>query len=162
MGASASVGSMVVGTGIKAFGQFQDGQDQRKYYNQQAQLAQYQVDDTLVRGEIDEKKMRRQTERTIGSQRVNLAAQGVDINSGSALDTQADAAYLGELDAKTIQTNAKKEAWGYKVQSNDLKYRGKLAQHKGRTDSIDTILGAASSMLMQSYGGGSGGKSGGK
>lgn len=152
MGVSAGVGMMGVGTGLKAFGQVQAGNEQDKILHRNADIADAQAQDALTRGKINEKKMRRQTEQTIGSQRVNLAAQGVEINSGSALDTQADAAYLGELDAKTIQTNAKKEAWGYKTQADNLRYQGRVAKKEGDLGAFNTILGGAGSMLMAKYG----------
>lgn len=152
MAATAAIGTMAMGTATKAVGGFQEGQDQRKYFNKQAQLADWQALDAEQRGKVEEKKMRRQTNQTIGSERVNAAAQGVDVNSGSALDVQADAAYLGELDALTIRKNAAKEAWGYRVQRDDLKHKGKVAQHKGTFGAFDTILSGASSMLMSSYG----------
>lgn len=152
MGASAGVGMMGVGAGLKALGQVQAGNEQDKILHRNADIADAQAQDALTRGKINEKKMRRQTEQTIGSQRVNLAAQGVEINSGSALDTQADAAYLGELDAKTIQTNAKKEAWGYKTQADNLRYQGRVAKKEGDLGAFNTILGGAGSMLMAKYG----------
>lgn len=152
MGATAAIGTMAMGTLTKSVGQFQEGQDARKFYNKQAQLADWQALDAEQRGKVEEKKMRRRTEQAVGSQRVSLAAQGVDVNQGSSLDVQADASYLGELDALTIRKNAAKEAWGYRVQRDDLRYRGKLSQHEATFGMFNTILGGAGSMLMAKYG----------
>lgn len=155
MGATAIIGSMgmnFLGTGMKAFGQIQAGNQQDKMLHRNADIADLQAKDAIQRGAIDQKKMRRQTEQVIGKQRVNMAAQGVDINKGSAVDVVADAAYLGELDALTIKNNAAKEAWGYKTQADDLRYRGRLAKKEGEMGAFNTILGGAGSMLMTKYG----------
>lgn len=152
MGVTAAIGTMAAGTGLKAFGQVKAGNEQDKMFHRNADIADWQAQDALTRGQIDEKKMRRRTEQVIGGERVSMAAQGLDVNKGSALDAQADAAYLGELDVATIRTNAKKEAWGYKTQADDLRYRGKLAKKEGDMGAFNTILGGAGSMLMAKYG----------
>ena len=45
---------------------------------------------------------------------------------------QADAAFLGELDAMTIRNNAAREAWGYKVQAADIRERARITRREGR------------------------------
>lgn len=157
MGATAAIGVTAIGTGVSAYGQLKSGSETNKMFQRNAQFAEYQAQDAEARGKIDERKMRQLTEKTIGAQRAGLAGQGVDVNTGSALDVQADAAYLGELDALTIRTNAAKEAWGYRTQSQNLIQRGKNAKREGELGAFNTILGAGSSLLLSSYGGGFGG-----
>jgi len=151
-GMIASMGMSFLGTGMKAFGEVQAGNAQDKMLHRNADIADLQAKDALQRGEIDQKKIRRRTEQVIGSQRVNLAAQGVDVNKGSSLDVVADAAYLGKLDELTIKNNAAKEAWGYRTQADDLRYQGRLAKKKGEQAAFNTILGGAGSMLTAKYG----------
>lgn len=154
MGSTAAVSIMALGTGMSAYGQTRSGKETKGIYDRNAQLAELQAQDAIERGQVEETKSRRQTEQVIGRQRVSLAAQGVDINKGSALDVQADAAYLGELDALTIRNNAAKEAWGYRVQAQDYRYRGKVAQREGQFGAFKTILGSTGSFLLGKYGGG--------
>lgn len=155
MGATAALGVVALGTASSAYGKVRAGNETQSIYNQNAQIADLQAQDALERGDIDAKKMKRKTEQVIGSQRTSLAAQGVDVNKGSALDVQADAAYLGELDALTIKNNAAKEAWGYKVQASDYRSRGKAAKREGEFGAYTTILGSAGSVLLAKYGGSS-------
>jgi molybdopterin biosynthesis enzyme len=122
-----------------------------------AMIAEYQADDAISRGKFNEKRQRQATEKVIGSQRAGFAAQGVDVNSGSALNTQADAAYLGELDALTIRQNAAKEAWGYKVQAVSSRRQGKNAEREGYMGAATTVIGGAGSMLLSYYRGAGGG-----
>lgn len=154
MGATGALAVVGLGAGVSAYGKIRAGNETKKLFDRNAGYAELQAEDALARGKVEEKKARRQTEQVIGSQRAGLAGQGVDVNTGSALETQADAAYLGELDALTIRNNAAKEAWGYRVQATDLRERGKIAKREGEFGAFNTILGSAGSLLLAKYGGG--------
>lgn len=157
MGATAALGVVALGTATTAYGKVRAGNETKGIYDQNAGFADLQATDAIERGELDAKKMKRKTEQVIGAQRTSLAAQGVDVNKGSALDVQADAAYLGELDVQTIKSNAAKEAYGYRVQASDYRNRGKVAKREGEFGAFTTILGSAGSVLLAKYGGGMGG-----
>lgn len=154
MGATAAIGATVGGSVFSAYSKVKAGQEQQKMFDQNAQFADWQATDALDRGAVNEKRQRQTTEQVIGGQRTSLAAQNVDVNKGSSLDVQADAAYLGELDALTIRNNAAKESYGFSVQANDLRQRGKYAKQEGQMDAINTVLGGGSSLLLAKYGGG--------
>lgn len=143
----------MAGSAMSAYGKIRAGSEADKMFNRNAQIAEIQAQDAIARGKIEEKKARRVTEQVIGAQRVGLAAQGVDVNRGSALDVQADAAYLGELDVLTIRNNAAKEAWGFRTQADDLRYRGKVAKQEGWSGAANTILAGSTSILLSKYGG---------
>lgn len=153
MGATAGIAMMASGAASKAYGQISAGNAANDLMGFNADVAEWQAQDALTRGRVNAKRMRQQTERTIGSQRAALAGQGVDVNKGSALDVVADAAYLGELDALTIRNNAAKEAWGYRTQAMGYRYQGKMAQREGQFGAFQTIVGAGGSMLLAKYGG---------
>ena len=154
MGATAAVASVAGGTAFSSYAKIRAGQKQKEMFERNAQFADWQADDALARGETNEKRQRQQTEQTIGSQRTAFAAGGVDVNRGTAVDVQADAAYLGELDALTIRNNAVKEAYGYRVQADDLRQRGKYAKQEGYMGAAESIIGGGSSLLLAKYGGG--------
>ena len=133
------------GTAISAFGQIQSGRAagragklQRAAADSAAELTDYnaavadiQAEDALLRGQLDEQRFRGQVRGAVGAQRAGFAGGNIDVSSGSAVDVQADAAYLGELDALTIRTNAKREAWGYKVEATDLRKRAEITRKEG-------------------------------
>ena len=154
MGATAAIGATVVGTGLSAYSKLKAGRKQQEMFERNAGFADWQAEDALARGAINEKRARQHTEEVIGAQRTSFAVQHVDVNLGSALDVQADAAYLGELDALTIRNNAAKEAYGYEVQADDLRLRGQYAQQEGEMDAFNTLLGGGSQLLLARYGGG--------
>ncbi len=138
-----------VGAGVQAIGTYRAGRAQgraaeeagaaeRRAAESSAALADYnaavadiQARDATQRGTEEESKFRQGVDVLIGSQRAGFAAAGVDVGFGSAVDVQADAALLGELDALTIRTNAAREAWGYKVEATDLRERARIAREEG-------------------------------
>jgi len=177
----AAISLLLAGTGAatQAYGQVKAGKQAKAqgYANKdaaesQAQLADYnasvadlQALDAEQRGEEEANRYRQGVRALFGEQRTGLAASGVDVGSGSALDVQADATFLGELDALTIRTNAAREAWGYKVQAVDLRARARITRKEGvyaaaagedaaRAGTIGaatTLLGASGSLLESRY-----------
>lgn len=126
------------------------GAYEQAVYNTDAQLAEQQAADAIARGKEAETRQRQATRGLIGSQRAALAAQGIEVDSGSALDVQADTAAMGELDALTIRNNAAREAYGYKVQALNYRQQGQLAALSGknqaaalRNESYSTLLTGA-------------------
>jgi hypothetical protein len=149
------------------------GEQQREVADSQADLADYnaavatlQAEDAIARGAEDENRFRSGVRGIIGAQRAATAAGNVDVGFGSALDVQADAAFLGELDALTIRTNAAREAWGFKVEAEDLRRRGQIARKEGvfleaagrsrqsqaNLGAANTVLGAGTSLIATRYG----------
>ena len=131
-----------------------------------AAVADQQAADALTRGQEQEQQVRSATRQVIGSQRAGYAAQGVDVGSGSAADTQADAAFLGELDALTVATNAAREAHGFAVQATDLRNRANVTRRTGVNQEkaanaagnsayiagAANVIGGASNLLADRYG----------
>lgn len=131
-----------------------------------AKVADLQANDAIVRGAEQESRLRTQVRGAIGTQRAGFAASNIDVGFGSAVDVQADAAYLGELDALTVRNNAAREAWGYKVSAEDLRRRAQIARKEGvyleaaghqaaTTGNIaaaGTLIGGTGSLLKAKYG----------
>ena len=140
--------------------------DQASLSDYNAEVADLQAQDALARGDLAEQRFRTGIKGIIGSQRAAQAASNVDVGFGSALDVQADAAYLGELDALTIRTNAAREAWGYKVEGEDLRRQAEITRKTGvqlaaagrqratqaNLAAAGTLLGSATSLVQMRYG----------
>jgi hypothetical protein len=119
-----------IGAGVSA-GMQADAQ--RKQANYQAQLdnnaaivaannakiAKWNRSDALQRGEQSAQNAMLERQQLIGRQRATLAASGVDLTQGSALDLLASTEYLGQIEVNNIQSNAAREAWGYDLESNN-------------------------------------------
>jgi hypothetical protein len=131
-----------------------------------AKIADLQAQDAVERGAEDESRYRSQVRGSIGTQRAGIASQNVKVGFGSAVDVQADAAYLGELDALSIRNNAAREAWGFKMQATDLRKRAEIARKEGvyleaagqqaksarNLAAVGTLVSGATSMLQTRYG----------
>jgi hypothetical protein len=162
------------GSQIKAGGQAKKaGELEQQAANAQADLSDWnakvadlQAEDAIQRGAEEEARLRRGVRQLVGAQRAGFAADGVDVGFGSALDVQADTAEQGELDALTIRTNAAREAWGFKVEAQDLRYQagimrrtgvaaaasGRARQTQQRLGGASTVLGGTTDFLKLKYG----------
>lgn len=109
---------------------------------QNAAYSDASANDAIKRGAVEEDQQRLQTAAAIGTQRAGFAANGVDVNSGSAANIQDDTAQLGEFDALTIRNNAAREAWGYRTQSQTLRQSAATAQQSARNNIFGSLLGA--------------------
>lgn len=166
--ATSVIGGIKSGNAAKRAGEAgqraADSQGELADYN--ANVATLQADDAIARGVEEEQRFRTKVRASIGAQRVGFAAGNIDVSSGSAADVQADAAYLGELDALTISGNAAREAWGYKTQAEDLTRRGQIARQEGaamaeagrvnqtasRWNAASSLVTASSTLLGAKYG----------
>lgn len=97
-----------------------------------AEMAEMSAEDAIKRGDISARDYQKEVDGMIGMQKVAYAAQGVDVNFGSAADIQAETRMFGALDALTIKNNAWREAWGYKVEALNSTFSGKYAELEGK------------------------------
>lgn len=130
-----------------------------------SRLAKVQAKSAKERGKRESEEELRKTKLLIGRQRANLAAQGIDIGFGSALDVQLETAELGAQDALTIRNNAFRESLGFKIEALDFKSRAALTIASGRSRSRQTLvtggLNAAKSLISGGFSAASGGFGGG-
>ena len=179
--AGAAAGAATVQAGLRAQAA---ADDQAGIADYNAQVADLQAADAVDRGTEQENKFRAGVRGIVGTQRAGIAAGNVDVSFGSAVDVQADAAYLGEQDALQIRTNAAREAWGFQVSAEDLRRRAAVTRKGGAyaaeaaavegaaykqqgADAMtaakygiaSTLVGGGTSLLATRYGfGGGGGK----
>jgi hypothetical protein len=116
-----------------------------------AEFAELQAEDALSRGDIALDRQGRAARKILGSQRARLAAQGISIDSGSALDAQIATGALAQEDAVMIRSNAFREALGFKSQAQGYKYAATIARASGDQQAQQTLLTAGVRALE--YGG---------
>ncbi len=121
-----------------------------------AELAGLEAADALRRGADAEARHRLQVAQLDGRQRNALAANGIALDSGSALDVLGDTAALGELDALTIRLNAEREAWAARTGAAGLQGQAALAQAEASgispaTAAGTSLLGGASAFADRWY-----------
>lgn len=117
-----------------------------------AEFAEAQGADAIARGSEASMRVRREARLTSASQRAALAASGIDVTVGSAVDLQAETETLGELDALTIANNARKQAWGFSVEAADLRERARLTRKSAKATARDLRWGSISTLLTGAAG----------
>lgn len=120
---------------IKAQADFKRDQD-----NANARIADIQGELAQQRGSTEANKAIRQGQQMVGEQRVALAQQGIDINTGSAGDIQDETVALSQSDADTIKNNAWREAWGFKAQAIESRGNAKMTEAAGNEAAHNTLL----------------------
>ncbi|MDY7579352.1 hypothetical protein RGU70_13620 [Herbaspirillum sp. RTI4] len=115
-----------MGAGTKAAGASNAASAQQASLGYQASvaannaiIAQDKASITQDNGQIAVQNQDLKTAQTFGMQRAGLAANGVDLGSGSANDILTSTTMMGARDADQLQTNAMREAWGYSTQAAD-------------------------------------------
>ena len=151
---------MCVSDVFNAYSSIQNGKYLDKIAKQNAAVSEQAADDAMRTGDINADTKRIETRGFIGTQRAGFAANGIDVNIGSAGLVQDDTAQFGELDALTIMNNAAREAYGYKTQAVDQRQQGKLAKYQAKMSAIGSILGGAEKAASLGAGGGAGGGGG--
>lgn len=107
--------------------------------------------DVIKRGERAATDLKIDARRVIGSQRVALAAQGIDISDidSSATEIQADTARMAELDAMTIRNNAWRQSFGMKTQASDLRSGAAITRLGGEFEAQMTETAGALEAMDQ-------------
>lgn len=108
-----------------------------------AKLLERQAVDAEKRGGQDASLIGRRARQIVGEQRAKLAAAGVDVSRGSALDLQTETETMSEMDKLMARNNAAREAYGYR--------REAIATRAGASVQSMAARGAARSTLLQSY-----------
>jgi len=117
-----------------------EGEYNASVYESNARIQRLMAEDAIIRGDKEAVKAKQAAKRLIGSQRAALGAQGIDIESGSALDIQEETASLGAEEALNIKNNAWREAWGYRSAATDLEGRAKMTRITAKNRQKNTIL----------------------
>ena len=130
--AASTIGGIAGGV-VGGVSSYQQGKAQQAQYNYQAKvneenakIAQENANVQRQQGIEEARLQRMKAIQTIGSQQTAMAANGVDVTSGTSVDVIADTAAMGELDALQTQYNYESKARGYEVQAGNFKNQGNL------------------------------------
>jgi hypothetical protein len=121
----------------------------RRTANINAQLADQQAADAISRGQSGEFNSRLRTAQLKGTQTASLAAHGVALDQGSALDVLTSTDVMGAADAATIRDNANKEAWGDQVKASN--YRAQASAANPWAAGFTSLIGGASTVADRWY-----------
>jgi hypothetical protein len=130
------------------------GKYQKQQYEVNAKLAEMQAEDSIKRGDKAAGRYKDAVKQVIGKQRAGYAGQGVDVNTGSASEVQAETVKIGTEDVMTIKNNAWREAWGFRSSAVNARHQGAVAAIAGKNAADATLLGGGLSSLAYGLKGG--------
>lgn len=149
-----SAATAVIGSGVSAYGAIQSGKAQQSAMDYQAQtnrrnsiIAQQNATMERQAGIEEQRRQRINTAQIIGQQKAGMASNGIALDYGTALDTVANTAELGELDALMIGYNAEKRARNYLTQSSSFSSQSALNTMSGQNAMTSGMIGAGGSAL---------------
>lgn len=146
--AGAASGAMnTVGAYYAASGQKSALKLQARLDEINAQIADSQARDALLRGERQEQAFRQDVAQLRSKQRVGMATGGIDLGSETAAAVLTSTDYLSEQDATQIKANALREAWGLRTEASNL--RSSARMNRATAKSISPIMAGVGTFLTE-------------
>lgn len=135
-------------------GQFVQGQaaSNQAHYEQAAADANAKLAGDQARNTIDTTKKEaarryREASQLEGQQQAALAANGVDINYGSALDVQKDSKMIASEDVGNIYAQGAQKTQGYLIDAYNYRQKAAAAKSAASSAGLATAFGMAGSAL---------------
>lgn len=124
----------------QASAQKQSGNVQAQVAEMNAKISDQAANDAINRGGAEADKQRSRARQLAGTQSATMAANGVDLGTGGAMDILGDTAAMGELDALTVLNNASREAYGHRVSAFNERLSGAMGKRQSDEAYKKTIL----------------------
>lgn len=132
---------------VSLYGSYQQSQAQKKQSEFQAQqdrinavYSRFRAQDALDRGAKEAYRYGQQSKVLMGQQRAALAAQGIDVDSGSSAEIQDQTRRVALEDMQTIQNNAWRESFGLQFEASNLEKQAMFTARAGRQAARNTLL----------------------
>jgi apolipoprotein N-acyltransferase len=145
--ALVSAGVSAVGGLAAGYAKNQQAKAQAQIDNRNASISQNAANDAVERGDEDLRRHFQQVGQLRGQQRAALAANGVDVDFGSAADLQVDTTLAAQADATIIAENAQREADSYRINASNYRASAATAKAAGRTAMVAGAFDAGRSIL---------------
>lgn len=152
--ATAALIATVAGGATTAYGKYESGQasgaaaDYASVVSRNnATIANQNADYAIESGLQKTDTASRKSAAIGGRIKATQAANGIDVNTGSAVDVQAGQRATGELDAETVLNNAELQAYGYRTKAVNDTAQAQLDTAQDAQARIGGDLGAAGSLL---------------
>jgi hypothetical protein len=160
--AELAIAATVIGGGVMAYGQYQQGQaakavgsEQKRISEHNARVAEMQAKEAENKALYEAGLHRRRTASMIGAQRAGLAMAGVSLTDGSPLALLAETAALAETDTQMILREGsitgsmyRAKAWEDRAIGSVSAWEGKSRARAGTMQAGGTLLAT----LGSSYG----------
>lgn len=159
----ASMALSLGGLFSSAIGSFYSAQTQKYQLKTQAimadtnaHIAELGAQSALAQGEHEINNQTLQAGHLKSTQRTAMAANGIDLGEGNAAEIQASTEIMKEADKNTLQANAIKNAWGYRMQGTNFTNEALTARNMSSAISplasgFTSLLGGAGGVASNWY-----------
>lgn len=138
-----TIGLMVASTAASAYAAKSEADAKASALRGQAEAERAQGADALQRGAAEAGRTRTEASLMIGEAKAAGAAGGVDVQSGTAVESLASIRQGSELDVATIRANAARRAWGHEAQARTYEAEARNVEEQGKLAVAGTFLGGA-------------------
>lgn len=146
--AAVTMAATAVAGAVSAYSSIEQGRSQAKWANYQANQAQADANAEASLARVEAEKIREAGKRQRSQARAAMAASGIDVDEGTAVNINEDISKGAEEDAlHAIWGGIDRQQRGY-AQAQADRSRGKQAQTAGNLNATATLLNAGS----QAYG----------
>ena len=133
-----SLAASIGGAGLSAASAWQAQDTAKAVASNNAKTADINAQSALAAGERDAQAVQRRASGIEGAQRARMAANGLDITSGTAASLIDQTDFFAAQDVATARNNAKKQAFNFQAQG---------AGYQAQADGYSPLMAAGSTML---------------
>ena len=130
----------LIGGGVSAFGQYQEGVESKKAADYNAMIAESEAGLIRANAALNLYRQRKRLQAVTGAQIAGYAKAGVSVGTGTPLDVVADSISNAELEIDIGQFNLEQEARLKESYAKELRRTGRQAERMGITKGIGTLL----------------------
>jgi len=138
--AGAAIAATVIGAGVTAYGQIQQGKSANAIAQRNAQIMNRNATIAQQNAEFNAKLQEREDSRKRKNQQAGLQASGVEIYEGSNLIAFANQEWTDEINAELIRRGGENEAANLRMQAGVTIAEGQAAQTAGYTAAGGSLL----------------------
>lgn len=150
-----AAGAQAAAAGMQAVGSYYGAKSQQESLRAAANIAdinagmsEHAAQIELLRGNEDVAKVSARAGQVKGAQRAAMAANGIDLGVGNAVEVLTSTDLSKEQDMDAITANAVQSAWGQRM--NATNFKNEALTKRAGADSISPFMAAASSLLGSS------------
>ncbi len=143
-------GLSALGTGMQTGAAYRDAEAQNMAaqmnalgFEQDAQIAEIQAQNTRKLGGIAATDVRREYQQLQGAQRAEYGASGVNVNVGSPAAMQADTAAEGVYEANKTRYQHELQAWAKEREADNLRFKAVAT----RSNKVNPYIPAATAAI---------------
>ena len=138
--AGAAIAATVIGAGVTAYGQAQQGKTANALAQRNAQIMNRNATIAQQNAEFNAKLQERDDRRKRAGQEAGLQASGVEIYEGTNLIAFADQEWTDEINAELIRRGGQNEAANLRMQAGVKIAEGQAAETAGYTSAGGSLL----------------------